>query len=36
MITTQITSFDQIDWINIENLIGGQVTELYCEYNQIY
>jgi len=34
-ITKKITSFDQIDWINVQNLIGGKVTQLNCEYNQI-
>jgi len=34
-ITTQITSFNQIDWISVQNLIGGEVTELECYDNQI-
>jgi len=34
-ITEQITNFDQIDWINVQNIIGGNVTHLYCDYNQI-
>ena len=35
IITTQITSFDQIDWINVQTLIGEKVTKLYCTKNQI-
>jgi len=35
MITKQITSFDQIDWTDVKNLIGKKVTELYCINNQI-
>jgi len=34
-INTRIKSFDEIDWINIQNLIGGKVTILFCYNNQI-
>jgi len=35
IIHTQITSFDQIDWINIQNLLGEEVTKLDCDNNLI-
>jgi len=35
IINVKITSFDQIDWINVQNLIGGEVTQLFCDHNKI-